>query len=1198
MADYASVRQRIISSVFNKLTSNGHQETYVAHVKIWEEVSPEEGGKKPRYIIIARSSDGGGSIHKSKLNSNGSFSVGKTWKICDLRGVEVVNPLALSVTLARTYKWQTEDERDQANFAVALIRLHRSTTNGAPLKIVGVRDPDGQPSSRPAPPPQKQQQQAAFMRMERAPTPPSGVPVPAATPRRINTNGNSAADSSQGRSSQLSQLASSAPVPAIAPAPRPASRPRRVPSPTRRPDSVDPSQAYTAAAVSERSSTPVSRLRPSTPSSQSQQAVPLALRPGRARRPSNARSSAATDSSPPIPAIALPGAPDNSIANSSSTSLSSASASIAPITPTTVLLSSFRRSNGISGASSSSLEVPVQSSSSLSPSLTVPSPVSAYPLTAISSLDTPRPANLSASPAPSARSRNISSVTSVSQAPSQIRREPNTRVSFFDPANQAILDRLLSGDTLLRDDFDEGDGEGEVAEETAQAMLDSVEEMLEGYEWASGELFATGRGTADQIESRLLGELMALEKANIHSFIESDDRVNVVLKYLDDALTELDSMDSVISSYKIHLNAVSDDITYIQSQDRGLQVQTQNQRALLGELEELLQTVQVDRDSLLTLTQESMEKGVEKLEGAAAQLYKALQAGRDRDMAATMERLEEYRTYNSQFCKRLHDFLSIMFTAQSKLLLGDNDGIIKAVRGKPSIASHKPLENYLGRYAGLMLYLKEMDESMYGKLCAAYFSAASSLHSTQIKAFLSACTGLVKHKTDEDGDGFTAVTSPSATGRAAAGVRRAGTIVRSPLDRKERKGATDGDMSAADAFGLALERIAPMVYGEEDFIADFLQINDAALTFADYMGMENYFRRQASRVGGLSQATMKLVRGAMDLIFGFLPAELKTWLDVTLAKDQLQVIGMIACVEKFLADAEERGNTFFHEVLDKQHSRMKGLFERHVSEQIKSVEETKLTSKKRSGPAQFIKYFPTYVGRVETQLIGADTLEIRQVADASYDKIVQAMFSALKQMAKMDGEGEDKGQLNYHVILIENMHHFVAEMSQLNLGSVAIFLQSAQAIYDENLTAYVKLVLRRPFAKLIDYFEGVERILKTTAPTEVASKSSYSKSALKKVVKEYNAKDVRKLVETLFKRVEKHFDEASETATTKEASSSTGIAPGTVLVGVWKACEEELLRMTDYFNKRIGQCYGSTGVALEYSPADVEAAFKRQRVTS
>lgn len=34
--------------------------------------------------------------------------------------------------------------------------------------------------------------------------------------------------------------------------------------------------------------------------------------------------------------------------------------------------------------------------------------------------------------------------------------------------------------------------------------------------------------------------------------------------------------------------AVGDDISYIQSQNRGLQVQTQNQRALLSELENLL----------------------------------------------------------------------------------------------------------------------------------------------------------------------------------------------------------------------------------------------------------------------------------------------------------------------------------------------------------------------------------------------------------------------------------------------------------------------------------------------------------------------------------------------------------------------------------------------------------------------------------
>jgi hypothetical protein len=118
--------------------------------------------------------------------------------------------------------------------------------------------------------------------------------------------------------------------------------------------------------------------------------------------------------------------------------------------------------------------------------------------------------------------------------------------------------------------------------------------------------------------------------------------------------------------------------------------------------------------------------------------------------------------------------------------------------------------------------------------------------------------------------------------------------------------------------------------------------------------------------------------------------------------------------------------------------------------------------------------------------------------------------------------------------------------------------------------------------------------LKTTAPSEVSSNSSYSRSSLKKVVKEYDVKDVRKLVEVLFKRVEKHFTDASEVAT----GESSGITPGTVLVGVWKACEEELLRITEIFNKRIAQCYANSGVSLEYSAADVESAFRRNRVGS
>ncbi|KIJ68210.1 hypothetical protein HYDPIDRAFT_24509 [Hydnomerulius pinastri MD-312] len=1150
MSENDHTRQRIIASVFDKRNVGASiEETYVGHLKIWEDTG-EGQGKKPRYILISKASDNTGFIHKSKLNTNGSFSVGKTWKLAELRGIEVINPMSFNITLARTYKWQTENHVDQSSFMKSLIELYYSVI-GNGLHLVGVNEPEIAVSHQ---------------RDVDLTSQPQGAPNTAALPASLSAR------------LPLPNLAQTPSQPDPGRAQAPVSQSPGY-SHIVKPSSRSASPADSMRSHLGREATPSSTLsqRPPSPPSTSQGSsfanLPSSLRPRINRRPSNV--------TPPPPP-------------------SSAGAAMA-------LPSSLMPSRPPVPSPRPSKEI-VTNHTTSKPSLDLPytsSPLSAYPATA--ALHPP-----SRSESPVSVHKPMSRVhTPKSAENQQMRREHNNRVSFFDPVNQAALDRLVAGNFGTDED-------AEGAEETAQATMVSVEEMLEGYEWASDDMFGrkSAKGAADLVEARLLDELMALEKANIHSFLESDDRVNLVIKYLDEAIGEVDAIDSLVSSYKIHLNAVGDDISFIQSQRRGLQVQTQNQGVLLSELENLLQTVQVNRDALVTLTQESLEKpaGIQKLEEAATELYKALQAGQDTgnfssyvprlhqldllksllEMAATMERLDEYRTHNAQFCKRIFDYLSIMAVAQSKLILEGNNGVIRPKgRERPTITNHQSMESYLGRYAGLLLYLKEMDESVYSKFCAAYFSASSDLHSNQMKTLMSFYSGLLKKPLDEDGEQSFGVANTNAKGGA---IRRAGTIVRSPIEARNRerdKGAEE--YGASEALGYVLEQIAPQIYREGDFIADFLQINDAGLTFADYSGLDNYFRRQAARSAGLSQSTTKLVRGAMDLIFGFLPAELKQWIDNAVAKDTLQVVGIIVCLERFLADADERGNTFFLQILDKQHLRLKGTFDRHVNQQIKMVEETKLTSKKRKGVAHFIKYFPVYISRVEQQLVGADELEIRANVDLAYEKIVHSMFECLKHMATLDGDGEDKGQLNYHVLLVENMHYFVAEISRLESGSVAGFLRQAESIYNENLAAYVRIVLRRPFAKMIEFFDGVERLLKTTAPTEVQKNSNYNKSSLKKVLREFDGKDVRKHIDVLFRRVEKHFTEAEEKTTREESS---GIAPGTVMVGVWKACEEELQRMTESFNTRISQCYSDSGLSLEYNSSDVEGAFKRHRLGS
>jgi hypothetical protein len=93
-----------------------------------------------------------------------------------------------------------------------------------------------------------------------------------------------------------------------------------------------------------------------------------------------------------------------------------------------------------------------------------------------------------------------------------LRRDQNARISYFDAANQATLDRLVS---ITHDSHLNVEAE----EEDVQDTLTNVEEMIEGYEWASEDVISrkTTKGAVDLIEARLLDELMALEK--VHSQI-------------------------------------------------------------------------------------------------------------------------------------------------------------------------------------------------------------------------------------------------------------------------------------------------------------------------------------------------------------------------------------------------------------------------------------------------------------------------------------------------------------------------------------------------------------------------------------------------------------------------------------------------------------------------------------------------------
>lgn len=84
---------------------------------------------------------------------------------------------------------------------------------------------------------------------------------------------------------------------------------------------------------------------------------------------------------------------------------------------------------------------------------------------------------------------------------------------------------------------------------------------------------------------------------------------------------------------------------------------------------------------------------------------------------------------------------------------------------------------------------------------------------------------------------------------------------------------------------------------------------------------------------------------------------------------------------------------------------------------------------------------------------------------------------------------------------------------------------------------------------------------------------------------------MRRHVEALYKRVDKHFSLASE----PPGGGATVAEEGSALQDVWSACQDELLKETDNFSRLLTQCYEGIGVSLEYTPTEVEQYFRAAR---
>ncbi|KAJ3555200.1 hypothetical protein NPX13_g10409 [Xylaria arbuscula] len=714
-------------------------------------------------------------------------------------------------------------------------------------------------------------------------------------------------------------------------------------------------------------------------------------------------------------------------------------------------------------------------------------------------------------------------------------------------------------------------------------------------------------------------------------FQEEDERVDAIKTGLDAAITECDELDNLLTLYSVELSTLSDDIAYIEAQGQGLQVQAANQKLLRNELESLLDICAITADDLQPLKVAPLETsaGLEEIEAALVTLYKAMtkietsvtgpdmrksedasmneqQTSLNPDygkMRIVQEKKEMYLSETKFFLNRLGGFMSRQF---DKAIQETRTAIAGALSKKVDPRNQDAGRALLWQYHPLILYSREVDLGEWDRYLHIYQEKNNPLYRSQFKDILEAWKRNARKPASEEAALlFTAQIEKQQEGTMATArrvtVKRSQTLARTlgrPLGEGNKANPEKGQEGRShpyEIFAGVMDDLLPLVVIEQNFIVDFFHAT--TLETADFPDLVAMTRPRDRQGGDLKRHRLmepdrdlaRRVTRAMEAIFTFLEQDLQNLVLWVLAQDPLQGVGILAVLERKQVEMTSSNQDFLNNVLQKLNGSLESRFSKFVEEQIRAIEDTKVKIKKRKGVISFMRVFPNFSAAVENMLSMTDTASsVRRAVDREYERIIKSMFDSLKVIARENpatltnsgADPEDKEALNYHILLIENMNHFSEELNTHGLEVLEDWKEAAASEMAEHMGLYLNAVMRRPLGKLLEYLENLEaQIASGKTLTIIAAQPSNSKATFNKILSAYDGREVRKGIEALRKRVEKHFGDADDPSLSRDLVNR-----------VLRECEKFYNEVEVRISTITTTVYGGD-VMYEWPRADVKMAF-------
>uniref|UniRef100_A0A8D0DNS9 Exocyst complex component 1 n=1 Tax=Salvator merianae TaxID=96440 RepID=A0A8D0DNS9_SALMN len=789
--------------------------------------------------------------------------------------------------------------------------------------------------------------------------------------------------------------------------------------------------------------------------------------------------------------------------------------------------------------------------------------------------------------------------------------EKNTFISCLWKLNQRYIRKKIDFINVSSQLLEELPKVTEVVDEYQELSAreeQDIEIMMEGCEYAISN--------AEAFADKLSRELQVLDGANIQSIMASEKQVNILMKLLDEALKEVDQIELKLSSYEEMLQSVKEQMDQISESNHLIQLSNTNNLKLLSEIEFLVNHMDLAKGHIKALHEGdlSSSRGIEACTNAADALLQcmnvALQPGHEM-LQAVKQQQQRFSDLREQFARRLASHLNNVFVQQNIFLLlfsakgHDQSSTLAQHSIELTLPNHHPFHRDLLRYAKLMEWLKNTDYGKYEGLTVNYMDYLSRLYEREIKDFFEVAkikmTGASK-----EGKKFgkflrslsfffstlprkeSAVKQETESLHGSSGKLTGSTsslnklTVQSSGNRRSQSSSLldMGNMSTSDLdvadrtkfdkiFEQVLSELEPLCLAEQDFISKFFKLQQhlsiPGTPMSDTEDVDGGTLSRIHSTGGSQSITSEnhMIRQMMIKIFRCVEPELNNLIALGDKIDSFNSLYMLVKMSHHVWTAQNVDPTsFLSTTLGNVLVTVKRNFDKCISNQIKQMEDVKISKKSKVGILPFVAEFEEFAALAESIFKNA---ERRGDLDKAYLKLIRAVFMNVEKVAN------ESQKTPRDVVMMENFHHIFATLSRLKISCLEAEKKEAKQKYTDHLQSYVIYSLGQPLEKLNHFFEGVEaRVAQGVREEEVSYQLAFNKQELRKVIKEYPGKEVKKGLDNLYKKVDKHLCEEEN-----------------LLQVVWHSMQDEFIRQYKHFEGLIARCYPGSGITMEFTIQDI-----------